>query len=52
MSFANSGLPAGEGMLPNKVSILKMVITEEIRTHRSIRGYQAIYKNKKDTVTA
>lgn len=37
--FTNSKLPAREGMLPNKVSILKMVITEEIWTHRSIGGY-------------
>lgn len=37
--FTISSLPAREGVLPNDVSILKMVITEEIRTHRSIRGY-------------
>lgn len=44
--FTRSNLLAREGVLPNQVSILKLVIPEDIRTHRSIGGYQPIYKNK------
>lgn len=47
----NSNSPAGEGMLPDEVSILKIVITKEIWTDCSIRGYKAIYKKKTDMVT-
>lgn len=36
-------------MLPNEVSILKMIVTEEVWTHCSIGCYEAIYKNKEDT---
>lgn len=40
--FTRSNLLAREGVLPNQVSILKLVIPKDVRTHSSIRGYQRI----------